>query len=138
MPGLAGSVFSYSLSGNFILGPGFPGDPPGHALALFAEATDVITFPGQIVTYTKVQIFSFSPGLIIFEGVGDMLTTRFNPGVSQFREASNTTLGDNNLSLGQIVKVTLIGFETLFDNIEISPCMRTPPSTTVDVLVRPV
>ena len=138
MPGFAGSVFSHSLSGNFILGSGFPGGPPGHALALFAGATDVITFPGQTVTYAKVQIFSFSPGLIIFEGVGDMLTTRFSPApLAQIREASNTTLGDNNLPLGQIVKVTLIGFETLFDNIEISPCMTTPLSTTVDVLVRP-
>jgi hypothetical protein len=138
LPGLAGTVFSHSLSGNFILGSGFPGDPPGHSLALFAGATDVITFPGQTVTYAKAQIFSFSPGFIIFEGVGDMLTIRFGPApVAQLREARDTTVGDNDQPLGQIVKVTLIGFETLFDNIEISPCMSTPPSTTVAVLVRP-
>jgi hypothetical protein len=142
MAGLASSVFSHSISGSFILGASFPGDPPGHALALFAGATDVITFPGQTVTYAKVPFFSFSSGLIIFEGVaGNMLTTRFTPApLVQFREASDTTPGDNNLPLGQIQKVTLIGFETLFDNIEISPCVSLPPTprlTEVDVLVKP-
>jgi hypothetical protein len=138
MPGFAGSVFSHNLSGNFSLGPSFPGHPPGHSLALLAGATDVITFPGQTVTYAKVQIFSFGPGIIIFEGVGALLTARFSPApLAQFREATDATLGDNNLPLGQILKVTLIGFETLFDNIEISPCVSTPPSITVDVLIRP-
>jgi hypothetical protein len=137
MPGFAGSVFSHSTSGNSVLGSGFPGGPPGHALALFAGATDTITFPTQTVTFARLQIFAFGPGMIIFEGVGDMLTTRFGPApVAQTREATATTLGDNDQQLGRIVKITLIGFETLFDNIEISPCASTPPSSTVDVLVR--
>ncbi|HZM85195.1 MAG TPA: hypothetical protein VFF31_01450 [Blastocatellia bacterium] len=137
LPGLAGSVFSHSISGSFSFWSGFPGHPPSHVLALFAGATDAITFPGQTVTYAKVQIFSFSPGMVIFEGVGDMLTTRFSPApVVQIREAADTTHGDNDRPLGQIVKVTLIGFETLFDNVEISPCMSTPP-TTVSLLIRP-
>src|SRR6185295_16901239 len=138
MPGFAGSVFNHSISGNYILGGGFPGGPPGHALALFAGATDAITFPGQTITNTRLQIFSFGPGIIIFEGVGDMLTTRFSPApVAQIREATDTTLGDNDRELCRIVKVTLIGFETLFDNIQISPCTTTPLASTVDVLVRP-
>ena len=127
MAGFAGSVFNHSLSGSFMLGRGFPGDPPGHSLALFAGATDVITFPGQRVTYAKVQIFSFSPGMIIIEGAGDMLTTRFSPApIAQIREATDTTEGDNDRLLGQILRVTLVGFETLFDNIEISPCGGPP------------
>jgi hypothetical protein len=120
-----------------MLGRGFPGDPPGHSLALFAGATDVLTFPGNRVTYAKVQIFSFGPGMIIFEGAGDVLTTRFSPApLAQVREARATTAGDNDRPLGQILRVTLIGFETLFDNIEISPCGGTPTSI-VEVLVRP-
>jgi hypothetical protein len=139
MPGLASSVFSHSISGSFILSAGFPGDPSGHSLGLFAGAIDVITFPSQSLTYAKVPFFSFSSGIIIFEGVtGNMLTTRFTPApVVQFREAFDTTLGDNNLPLGQIQKVTLIGFETLFDNIEISPCVSLPALDEVDVLVKP-
>ena len=136
-PGLAGSVFSHSISGSFAFWAGFPGRPPSHVLALFAGATDAITFPGQRVTSAKVQIFSFSPGLVIFEGVGDMLTARFSPApLVQTREANTATLGDNDRPLGQIVKITLIGFETLFDNIEISPCGSIPPSM-VALLVRP-
>ena len=136
MPGIAGSVFSHTISGNFILGPGFPGGPPGHALELFAGATDVITFPGQTVTYAQVQIFSFSPGMVVFEGVRDILTTRFSPApLTQFRQVTDATMGDNNLPLGQIVKVTLTGFETLFDNVQISPCALR--ASMVEVLVRP-
>src|SRR6185503_19045063 len=96
-PGLAGSVFSHNISGSFSFWSGFPGHPPSHVLALFAGAIDVITFPGQTVTYAKVQIFSFSPGMVIFEGVGDVLTARFSPApVVQIREAADTTLGDND------------------------------------------
>ena len=137
VPGLAGSVFSHSISGSFAFWSGFPGQPPSHVLALFAGASDAITFPGQTVTSARVQIFSFSPGMVVFEGTGDMLTARFSPApLVQTREADATTLGDNDQPLGQIVKVTLIGFETLFDNIEISPCASSPPPT-VALLVRP-
>lgn len=132
--GLASCGFSHSLSGN----TSFIGSAPNHQLALFAGGMDVITFPGQTVTYAKVSFNAFSPGFIIFEGAGDTLTTRFNPGVAQFREASNTSLGDNGQPLGQILEVTLITSETFFDTIEISPCTSVPPpSATVDVLVRP-
>ena len=133
MAGLASCGFSHTITGNNSL----IGTAPDHALALFAGGMDVITFPGRTVTYAKVSFNAFSPGFIIFEGTGDMLTTRFNPGVSQFREASDTTVGDNSLQLGQIIEVTLITSETFFDTIETSPCVSTPPSATVDVLVRP-
>jgi len=134
MAGLASCGFSHTLTGNTQL----IGSAPNHQLALFAGGMDVITFPGQAVTFAKVSFSAFSPGFIIFEGAGDTLNTRFNPGVSQFREASNTTLGDNSQPLGQILKVTLITDETFFDSIDISPCTSSPPSATVDVLVRPV
>ena len=133
MPGFASTGFSHVVTGNNSL----IGTAGNYQLALFAGGMDVITFPGQTVTYVKVPFSAFSPGIILFEGLGDTLTARFNPGVPQFREASDTTLGDNMQMLGQIVKVTLITSETFFDNIEISPCASSPRFVTVDVLVRP-
>lgn len=134
MPGFASSVFIHSPTGSFSLGPGFPG-ASGHSLALFAGATDEITFPGHTVNSGSVQIFAFGPGLVIFEGVDDALTARFGPlPATQIREATNITLGDNGLPLGRIVKITLVGSETLFDNVEISTVAT---SINVNVLVRP-
>ena len=134
MPGFASTGFSHVVTGNNSL----IGSAGNYQLALFAGGMDVITFPGQTVTYVKVPFSAFSPGIILFQGLGDTLTARFNPGVPQFREASDTTLGDNMQMLGQIVKVTLITSETFFDNIEISPCESSPRFITVDVLVRPI
>lgn len=133
VPGFASTVFSHRITGNY----SFFGGPSDYDLAMFAGSTDVVTFPGQTVTHVRVPFDSFSSGYIIYEGVGGTLTLLFRPGVSQSSEASETTLGDNELPLGQILKLTLIGFETVFDRIEISPCVTAPPAAAVEVLVRP-
>ena len=136
--GFASSIFVHNVTSLWSLGNGFPSDS-GHAMWLFAGATDSITFPGQVVTSARVRIFAYGVSFVIFEGTGDTLTTRFNPApLVQISQATDTTLGDNGQPLGQITRITLQGFETQFDDVEISPCGITPPtSTNVDVLVRP-
>lgn len=138
-PGFANSVFVHNPTGSYVLGPGFPGGPAGHSLQLFAGAVDVISFPGQSVTSASVQVFSFGRGFVIFEGAGDIRTEPIQPlPAIQIKQVTPLSFGDNNLPLGNVSKITLVGFETMFDNIEISPCGSPPPSTiTVEVLVKP-
>ena len=136
--GFANSIFVHGVTSQWALGNGFPGES-GHSLWLFAGATDPITFPGQTVTSARVRIFAYGTTFVIFEGAGDILTARFNPApFAQVGQAVSTTVGDNGQPLGQITRITLRGFETQFDDVEISPCGITPqPSAHVDVLVRP-
>ena len=133
MPGFASSIFVHSPTGNFQL--------QGGELALFAGATDVVTFPGQTVTRAKVSYRAFGEGSIIFEGTGDTKTFILRPNPFASAEVFDTSTGDNstpgNIRLvGQIVRITLIGFEIWFDDLEIDPCVATAP-THVDVLVKP-
>jgi hypothetical protein len=134
MPGFASSVFNHSLSGNHQ----FINYASGDALALFAGATDVVTFPAQSVTSAAVSFAAFGEGYIIFEGIGDTKTIFFRPFPAlQTLGASDTAPGDNGLALGQIVKITLIGYEVFFDSIEIGPCRSAPQVRQVDVLIKP-
>ena len=133
MPGFASSVFVHSPSGNFQFLSG--------GLALFAGATDVVTFPGQTVTRAKVSYRSFGGGSIIFEGTGDTKTFMLHSIPFASAEVFDTTVGDNStpgnlLLVGQIVRITLIGSEQIFDDLEIDPCVATS-TTNVDVLVKP-
>ena len=128
IPAFASSIFVHSPSGNFRFLSG--------GLALFAGATDVVTFPGQTVTRAKVSYRAFGEGSIIFEGIGDTKTFMLRPIPFSSAEVLGTTSGDNGLPLTQIVRVTLIGFEIFFDDLEIDPC-GAPSPTNVDVLVKP-
>ena len=133
MPGFASSIFVHSPSGNFRFLSG--------GLALFAGATDVVTFPGQTVTRAKVSYRAFGEGSIIFEGTGDTKTFILHPTPFASAEVFDTSMGDNStpsniLFVGQIVRITLIGFEVFFDDLEIDPCGAASP-TNVDVLVKP-
>jgi len=128
MPGFASSIFVHSPSGNFQL--------QGGGLFLFAGATDVVTFPGQTVTRAKISYRAFGEGSIIFEGTGDTKTFMLRPIPLSSAEVLGTTPGDNGLPLTQIVRVTLIGFEVFFDDLEIDPCGAASP-INVDVLVKP-
>src|ERR1051325_5068232 len=133
-PGFASSVFSHSLTGNHQ----FVGGPSGDALALFAGATDAVTFPGQLVTRAAVDFIAFGEGHIIFEGGGDSLTVPYLPSPAwRTIGATDTTAGDNGLPLGRIMRITLLGTETFFDNLSISPCTTTPQPIQVDVIVKP-
>jgi hypothetical protein len=137
--GFAGSVFVHGVTTRWQFGGNFPIDPAGHTLWLFAGATDPITFPGQAVTSARVRIFAYGTTFVTFQGTGDTLTRQFNPGpFLQIAQATSATLGDNGQPLGQINRILLQGFETQFDDVEISPCgVAPPPTTSVDVLVRP-
>jgi hypothetical protein len=133
MPGFASSIFVHSPSGNYRFLSG--------GLALFAGATDVVTFPGQTVTRAKVSYRAFGEGSIIFEGTGDTKTFILHPTPFATAEVLDTSMGDNSTPsnirfVGQIVRITLIGFEVFFDDLEIDPCGAASP-ITVDVLVKP-
>ena len=139
MGGFANSVFVHGVTTRWQFGNSFPIDPSGHSLWLFAGAIDPITFPGQAVTSARVRIFAYGQTFVTYQGTGDTFTTQHNPGAFlQVSQATAATLGANGQPLGQITRITLQGFETQFDDVEISPCGITPPpSTNVDVLVRP-
>ena len=138
MSGFASSIFVHDVTFRWALGNGFPGET-GHSLWLFAGGTDPITFPGRAVTSARVRIRAYGTTFVTFEGTGDSLTQQFNPGpFVQVSHSNHETIGDNGQPLGPITRITLQGFETQFDDVEISPCGITPPpSVTVDVLVTP-
>ena len=136
--GFASSIFVHGVTVRWQLGNGFPGET-GHSLWLFAGAIDPITFPGQTVTSARVRIRAYGATFVIFEGTADSLTQQFNPGpLVQISQATDTTPGDHGQPIGQITRITLQGYETQFDDIEVSPCGTTPPpAADVDVLVMP-
>src|SRR4030095_2661385 len=125
--GFASSRFVHTTSGNFsfadesdvsAVAP-FPSSP--HAMFRFS-GSDEVTFglsSGETVSRAKLFINSYyGEAQVTIVGSSDSRSFMFNQGVQAWQsvEVHTTDLGDGGAPIGDISRITLVGFEGLFDN----------------------
>jgi len=147
MGGFASSRFVHTNSGGFIFAEGpefFPVAPfpsPPHAMFRFTgsdEVTFVLT-PGETVSRAKVWVNSrFGEAHVTIVGSSSSKSVMFSQGVLAWQsvEVRSTDLGDSGSPLGDISQITLVGFEALFDNVEIDVEGTPGPSPAFDLCLQ--
>ena len=145
--GFASSRFVHTTSGNFSfanesdLSPVAPFPSSPHAMFRFS-GSDEVTFglsPGETVSRAKVSVNSlYGEAHVTFVGSSDSRSFMFMQGQQAWQsvEVHTTDLGDGGLPIGDISRITLVGFEGLFDNVEIDVVGTPAPTPTFDLCVQ--
>lgn len=145
MGGFASSRFVHTTSGNFSfanesdLSPVAPFPSSPHAMFRFS-GSDEVTFglsPGETVSRAKVSVNSlYGEAHVTFVGSSDSRSFMFMQGQQAWQsvEVHTTDLGDGGLPIGDISRITLVGFEALFDNVEID--VSGSPGPTFDLCLQ--